>query len=136
MGIAPWSRTILNTTNNRLESINGKLKPVISRNSSLEEFKVIFCHPDCIKNLTRTITFKKTKVQPFAQGSPESEHTKLLTSYASALVLKQLELAKIMKEIEEEHGRYVIQTSEGERTVSLEKCVWLPLFSLLHIFAL
>ena len=55
------------------------------------------------------IMFQKTKVQPFAQGSPEGEYTKLLTpSYASALVLKQLELAKKVKEIKEENGRYVV----------------------------
>ena len=79
-------------------------------------------------------------MQPFAQGSPESEYTKLLTSYASALVLKQLELAKKVKEINKENSRYIVQTSEGERTVSLEKCacgfyssICLPCH---HIFAL
>ncbi|XP_065886150.1 zinc finger SWIM domain-containing protein 3-like isoform X3 [Dysidea avara] len=144
MGIAACSGTFLNTTNNRLESINGKLKQVISRNSSLEEF---ISHFFVILTALRTerdhkaaVMFQKTKVQPFSQGSPESEYTKLLTLYASTLVLKQLELAKKVKEIKEDNGRYIVQTSEGERTVSLEKCacgfyssICLPCR---HIFAL
>ena len=38
MGLKAESGSFLNTTNNRLESINGKLKQVISRHSSLEKF--------------------------------------------------------------------------------------------------
>ena len=38
MGLKSSCGNFLNFTNNRLESINGKLKQVINRNSSLEEF--------------------------------------------------------------------------------------------------
>lgn len=42
LGFKADSGSFLNMTNNRLESINGKLKQVISRNSSLEDFVVNF----------------------------------------------------------------------------------------------
>ena len=74
------------------------------------------------------------------QGSPESEYTKLLTSYASGLVIKQLETAKKVKNIKEENDRYVVETSEGERTVSITKCACTFFTSIClpcrHIFAL
>ena len=66
--------------------------------------------------------FQKVKVKPFVQGSPENEYTKLLTLYASGLVIKQLEIAKKVKNIKEENDKYVVETSEGERTVSITKC--------------
>ena len=62
------------------------------------------------------------KLQRSAQGSPESEYTKLLTSYASGLVIKQLETARKMKNIIEENNSYVVETSEGERTTTIAKC--------------
>ena len=37
--------------------------------------------------------FQKVKVQPYEQGSPEMEYSKLLTSYASTFVIKQMKLA-------------------------------------------
>lgn len=144
IGITSCCGTFLNTTNNRLESINGKLKQVISRNSSLEEFIhhffVILTALRTERDHKAAVMFQKVKVQPFVQGSPESEYTKLLTSYASGLVIKQLEIAKKVKNIKEENDRYVVETSEGERTVSTTKCactfftsIYLPCR---HIFAL
>ena len=54
IGIMSCCGTFLNTTNNRLESINAKLKQVISRNSSLEDFIhhfLSFC-PPCEQSVT------------------------------------------------------------------------------------
>jgi len=84
--------------------------------------------------------FQKVKVQPFKQGSSENEYTKLLTSYASGLVIKQLEAAKKVKNIKTENDRYVVETSEGERTVGITKCSCTFFTSMClpcrHIFAL
>ena len=84
--------------------------------------------------------FQKVKVQPFAQGGPESEYTKLLTSYASGLVIKQLETTRKVKNIKEENNSYVVETSEGERTVTITKCACSFFTSIClpcrHIFAL
>jgi len=72
IGITSCCGTFLNTTNNRLESINGKLKQVISRNSSLEEFIhhffVILTALRTERDHKAAIMFQKVKVQPFVQG--------------------------------------------------------------------
>ena len=123
VGVMSCCGTFLNTTNNRLESINGKLKQVISRNSSLENFIhhffVILTALRTERDHKTAVMFQKVKVQPYVQGSPENEYTKLLTSYASGLVIKQLETAKKVKNIKEESDRYVVETSEGERSVGM-----------------
>ena len=84
LGMKSLCGSFLNFTNNRLESINAKLKQVINRHSSLEEF---IYHFFIILSTLRTerdhkaaVMFQKVKVLPFPQGSPESQYTKLLTS--------------------------------------------------------
>ena len=53
LGMKSNCGNFLNFTNNRLESINGKLKQVTNRHSSLEEFlERFFCNFDCFKNRT------------------------------------------------------------------------------------
>ena len=93
----------MNATNNRLESINGKLKQVISRHSSLEDFVdkffVILTTLRTERDHKAALTFQKVKVQRFEQGSPENEYSKVLTDYASSFVIKQLQLAKKVKDI-------------------------------------
>ena len=79
VGVMSCCGTFLNTTNNRLESINGKLKQVISHNSSPEKF-----HPPFFVILTAlhtehdhkaAVMFQKVKVQSYVQRSPENEYT-------------------------------------------------------------
>ena len=83
--------SFLNSTNNRLESINAKLKQVINKNSSLEEFITNFF---IILGALRTerdhraaIMFQKVRVNPYTEDGPESKYTKLLISYATKFVL-------------------------------------------------
>ena len=53
LGMKSNCGNFLNFTNNRLESINGKLKQVVNRHSSLEEFiERFFCHLNGIENGT------------------------------------------------------------------------------------
>ena len=84
--------------------------------------------------------FQKVKVQPYEQGSPESEYSKLLTTYASTFVIKQLKLADKVKVIKEDAENYVVDTSEGEKIVSLTGCGCIFHKSMLlpcrHVFAL
>lgn len=126
LGFKALCGSFLNFTNNRLESINGKLKQVISFHSSLEEFVVKFF---VILTSLRTerdhkaaLQFQKVKVQPYSQSSPEAEFSKLLTSYALTYVIKQIELAKSVKLIEEVNGEFIVNTSEGKKNVSEDDC--------------
>ncbi len=61
--------SFLNTTNNRLESINGKLKQIITKRSSLEEFItqffIILCALRTERDHKAAIMFQKVKVQTF-----------------------------------------------------------------------
>lgn len=131
-------------TNNRLESINGKLKQVISHCSSLEEFITNFF---VILSTLRTerdhkavVMFQKMPSHPFADGSPESNYRKLLTSYAFFFIVKQIELSSKVKDIRSEGDSYSINTSsQGEVNVSTISCTCLFHKSMLlpcrHIFA-
>ena len=95
----------LNSTNNRLESINGKLTQVISRHSSLEHFVdkffVMLTALRTERDHRAAVMFQKVKVHMFVSDSPEGEYSKLLTSYASPKVIKQIELSDKVNTIKE-----------------------------------
>ena len=111
VGLKSSCGSFLNATNNRLESINGNLKQVISRHSSLEDyiscFFVILTALRTERDHKAAVVFQKVKVVPYNQGSPESEYSKLLTSYAFSSPLR-----KNSAEVQ-------LNTSEGEKSVSL-----------------
>ena len=144
LGVKSSCGSFLNATNNRLESINGKLKQVISRHSSLEDFVdkffVILTTLRTERDHKAALTFQKVKVQRFEQGSPENEYSKVLTDYASSFVIKQLQLAKKVKDIKCNGEQYTVESSEGELSVSLTKCSCIFRNSMLlpcrHMFAL
>ena len=85
LGMKSSCGNFLNFTNNRLESINGKLKQVINRHSSLEDFIekffVILTALRTERDHKAAIMFQNVKVNPFRDDSPESQYSKLLTSY-------------------------------------------------------
>ena len=118
--------SFLNSTNNRLESINGKLKQVISKHSSLEDFVqhffIILTALRTERDHKAALMFQKVKIHPFPASSPECGYSKLLTSYVLSFVLKQMKLAEKVKEIKESGNHCIVPTSEGERTVSLSHC--------------
>ena len=144
LGFKSCCGNFLNSTNNRLESINGKLKQVIDRHSTLEEFIskffIILVALRTERDHNAAVQFQKVKIHPFSSDSPEGQYCKLLTSYASPFVLKQMELSKKVQEIKEIDGQYFIQTSEGEKCVGLSDCNCIFRKSMLlpcrHIFAL
>lgn len=139
------SGSFLNSTNNRLENINGKLKHVISRHSSLEEFVnnffIILSALRTERDHKSAITVQKVRVNRFEDQSPEKLYCRLLTTYASSYVLKQLELiSKVKKICQANSGNYSVETSEGVRSVSVMDCGCLFRKSMMlpcrHIFAL
>ena len=136
--------SFLNTTNNRLESLNAKLKQVIKHHSSLKDFFDNFFLTLSSLRLERdhkaAINFQKVKVSLFSKNSPETQYSELLTSYASAYVTKQLSLIQKVKNFNKCQGIYTVETTEDIKNVSTEDCDCLFRKSMMlpcrHIFAL
>lgn len=135
------SGSFLNSTNNRLESINAKLKQVIKRHSSLKDFItslfIIIQSLRLERDHKAATMIQKVKVCPFEKGSAEAKYSEVLTSYASAFVTKQLNLASKLKNIVAcDDGNYQVQSV---KPVSINHCACLFRQSMLlpcqHIFA-
>ena len=81
LGFKASCGSFLNFTNNRLESINGKLKQVINYHSSLEEFVhkffVILTSLRCERDHKAAISFQKVPINSFSISSPESQYATL-----------------------------------------------------------
>lgn len=116
MGIKYKTGNFLNGTNNRLECINQKLKSVISRYSSLEEFV------DKFFLIIRVLRLERDhKAALTAQKVPASYHSitddsflkymKLLTPYAYQFVSKQLKLRDKVRLLQKDES-YEAQSSE------------------------
>ncbi len=144
LGMKSNCGNFLNFTNNRLESINGKLKQVINRHSSLEEFVdrffVILTALRTERDHKAALVFQRVKVNPFRDDSSESMYSRLLTNYAADFVHKQLELAGKVSKITKEGDVYIVKTSEGQKNVTISSCECIFSRSMLlpcrHIFAL
>ena len=58
----------------------------------------------------------------FSENSDERSDCHLLTSNASSFVVKQLKLADKIKEIPRKDKKYVVETTDGIKTVSKSSC--------------
>ncbi|XP_057308124.1 uncharacterized protein LOC130646010 [Hydractinia symbiolongicarpus] len=107
--------SFLNTTNNRLESLNGKLKSVIKLYSPLEDFiDGFFTVLYSLRNERdhkAASTLLKRKVIPFNISTPQYQYSNLLTSYALNFVLNQL---KEMKNVGNVHKEGTVFKVRGE----------------------
>ena len=126
LGEKAKTRNFLNNTNNMIESINAKLKSVIPKYSSLEEFVERFF---CVLLSLRTErdhkaaeSFHKIAVIVHPEGSAEARYIQLLTTYASTLVLKQINLADKVKPFIMVGEGYTVDTNEGVKIVKANCC--------------
>ena len=123
LGMKSDCGSFLNFTNNRLESLNGKLKQVIDRHSSLEDFMDKFFitlnalrweRDHKVANM-----FQKVKVSHFNDDSPENHYSKFLSSYATQFVHKQLNLAHKVSAItaDADDDCYLVDTTESRKSL-------------------
>ena len=131
MGMKYSSGNFLNTTNNRVESLNAKLKSVISRHSSLEEFvdkfflvlRVLRSERDHKASL---IVHKVPVIFHTTSDPAFTEYVKYLTPYAYKFVAKQMELKGKVKLPEMEASiscqDFNLNTSEGLIKVTPSTC--------------
>lgn len=112
--------TLGEKTNNRLESINAKVKSVCSKYASLSKiFDQFFAVLSCLRNERdhdSLMAMVKKRVATFL-SSDEEQYAQLLTPYAFGFVHKQLDLKKKVKMTE---GG--VLSSEGVLSVTKDNC--------------
>ena len=144
-GLRDESLTYQNRTNNRVESINQKLKSVISKFARLPQFCTELVG---VLSMLRTerdhraiSLFQKVPVQPFSPDSIEHHYMELLTPFALSFVLRQISLADKVKIKCEMEDSFEIESSTQckvtatcfECNCSFRKTMQLPCR---HIFAI
>ena len=127
-----WQRqnvTFGERTNNRLESVNKRLKAVIKSGSSLPNFfKDLIAMLACMRmerHHTILSVTDKVSVKHYPVGSAQSKFSAALTPFACSLVLKQLKLA--------EDGPPLGDVTAHDRCCSYSETIGLPCHHMLAI---
>ncbi|XP_047142281.2 uncharacterized protein LOC124816845 isoform X2 [Hydra vulgaris] len=115
----------MNTTNNRLENFNGKLKEVIDCNSTLENFLenlyVLLASMRNERDHKTIFKMQKICIDFFEPNSVESEYKNILTTYAFEQVLKQFSLHSEVN-LFCDNENYIVKSSEGMLIVTSDSC--------------
>ena len=134
MGMKFSTGNFLNSTNNRLECINQKLKSVISRYSSLEEFIekyfLILRVLRSERDQKAALTVQKVPVTFHDATDVSLDYMKYLTPYAYQFVSKQLSFKDKVNLPEPTEDTFSVVSSEGEIKVTPTTCTcssWLSM---------
>jgi zinc finger SWIM domain-containing protein 3 len=119
-----------NRTHNRIESINDKVKFVLSHHSSLPEFAenilIAFNSLRTERDHKTVNMFQKKPVNAFDRQSEENKYQELLTPYALTYVLKQMSNrvdVELKEEDNEEHEQqWYAESTEGKVLVNSSCC--------------
>ena len=141
--IALQAGNFMNTTNNRIESINAKLKSVIDKFSSLENFLDKLCIILGTMRLERdskaASQFIKVPTSAASYDQSELQYSQLLTPYASQFVRDHISKSVCvqLREISDgmfavDHLDLVLEVSASTCTCSFRTSMLLPCA---HIFA-
>lgn len=114
-GLKDDSVTYQNRTSNRVESINQKLKSVISKYSRLPQFYAELMGVLSVLQTERDhraiSLFQKVPVKPFPLDSTEHQYMEILTPYALSFVVRQIELTDKVKIKREVEGSFEIEST-------------------------
>ena len=144
LGMKYSTGNFLNGTNNRLESSNAKLKSVIARYSSLNEFVEKFFLIIRVLRSERDykacLTVQKVPVSFHShKNAAYTDYMKYLTPYAYKFVCKQMELRDKVKLTDNTDEEVHIVTSEGSLKITSSTCQCIGRMSMLlpcrHILA-
>ena len=134
MGMKFSTGNFLNSTNNRLECINQKLKSVISRYSSLEEFIekyfLILRVLRSERDHKAALTVQKVPVTFHGTTNVSLDYMRYLTPYAYQFVAKQLTFKDKVNLPEPREDSFNVVSSEGEIEVTPTTCAcssWLSM---------
>lgn len=115
----------LNSTNNRVESFNSKVKTVLDHHCSLEMFVSGFFQVlNCLRNERNhkaVLQYQKVKINNFENDSVQSKYETLLTSYALSFVLENIKKSEKVL-IENKAGLYLAKSSAGIVNVTPSSC--------------
>ena len=115
----------LNTTNNRVKSLNSKLISVIHLYSVLEEFlERLFIFMSSIRierEHQAAMLFQRKQVSNYIIDSPKDLYQKHLTSYAAGFVLHNLRTA-VNVELKTINGQYIVSKGSHFVIVETERC--------------
>ena len=153
IGMKHTSGNFLNATNNRLECINSKLKSVISRYSSLEQFIdkffLILKVMRDERNHKAIMSTLKVPVLYHSNNPVLVKYINLLTSYAFKHLERQMSLMKEVKEakstnllldVHDDCQQFEVECSAGTIMVSASSCQcasWLSMkLPCRHIFSI
>lgn len=118
--------TLGESTNNRLESINSKIKSVCSKHVNLTTFfDQFFAVLSCLRNERDHATLMavvKKRVVKSVPNSPEWEYASIATPYAFYFLQQQLDLVNKVKINGKCDSLYLVLSSEGNLTVTDIKC--------------
>ncbi|XP_064469882.1 zinc finger SWIM domain-containing protein 1-like [Ornithodoros turicata] len=132
----------LNTTNNRLEAINGKLKSAIKKFSTLEGFigklfTILFALSDESDNKAAMTLYKRPSNQ--AMERVQKRYYSLLTPYAFEHVSRELKRSNNMTDLQQNGAHYLYNSSAGVVSITSTHCSCPLVSSMLlpchHIFA-
>jgi len=135
-GLKKQQLNFLTSTNNRLESLNQKIKSVITRYCTLTQFFRDLL--GCIATLRSERDHRavdlvlKRAILPFSAGSIEAEYHNFLTPYAAVFVVKQLKRLQHLQIVQDDNGSSIVEDSrkiyatESECTCGFFKAMALP----------
>lgn len=113
-------------TNNRLESINAKVKSVCSKYANLSSFFDQFLAVlSCLRNErdhSTLMALAKKRVSAYSANSPEEEFANLLTPYAVKYVYKQLALRNKVGVIDDDGVQCTVSSFSGILSVTANTC--------------
>lgn len=128
-GLKNKCTNFLNSTNNRLESINQKFKAVVSRHSGLLEFhehlQICLSSMRVERDHRAASIFQKRPVNLSDLNSDEQSYFDLCTPFAFKHIKQQLSLiSKIQGKFSADSspGLFLVDTSKGTLNVSTEHC--------------
>ncbi|XP_057330811.1 uncharacterized protein LOC130671119 [Microplitis mediator] len=134
-----------NTTNNRLKSLNGKIKDCIQRHCTMVDFTKAFFqfihHRQYESDHKRANEFMKKSVVPLSSTEDEIKYEKLLSGYAFSQVKKELISSSLVSLVlkDEKEKKHFSSYNEDNIIVTLSECQCVFWTSMMlpckHIFA-
>lgn len=117
----------LNTTNNRIESMNAKIKSVVLKYSSMEDFVENFFILVACLNTERdhkaAYAYQKRKVVLYDDDSPEKFYSQLLSGYGFKFIQPELKKrGNFVVEDETSSGAHVLRRQDGEHHTTIRSC--------------
>ena len=115
-GLKSGSCNFLNRTNNRLESINAKLKSVVTRYSDMVSFQDLMkciASLKAVQNQRALNTISKTPLTSY-QTDSHKKYGKLLTPFAYSHMKKELDIADQAEVFVLEDGSVWVKIGQAE----------------------